>query len=71
MDYQDRYDELDNIVRTLDILIDETTDEYYINIFNEIKCEAQDELEEVDEKLQAEQDMENKQQEREYWEEAI
>ena len=27
MDYQDRYDELDNIVRTLDILVDDINDQ--------------------------------------------
>ena len=48
---QNKYDELDNIVRTLDVLIDETADKYYIDILNDIKFEAQNELEEVQEEL--------------------
>lgn len=55
MDYQDRYDELDNIVRTLDILADETNDKYYVALINDIKFEAENELEEVAEKLDEEQ----------------
>ena len=55
MDLQDRYDELDNIVRTLDILADETNDKYYVALINDIKFEAENELEEVAEKLDEEQ----------------
>lgn len=51
MDYQDRYDELDNIVRTLDNLVDDITDKNYIDMLNEIKFEAENELEEVEEIL--------------------
>lgn len=54
MDYQDRYDELDNIVRTLDILVDDINDKYYIDLINDIKYEAENELEEVAEKLEEE-----------------
>ncbi len=71
MDYQDRYDELDNIVRTLDILVDDINDKYYIDLINDIKFEAENELEEVAEKLQEEQRREKRQQEKDYWEEAI
>lgn len=71
MDYQDRYDELDNIVRTLDILADDINDKYYIDLINDVKFEAENELEEVAEKLEEEQKREEKQQEKEYWEEAI
>ena len=71
MDYQDRYDELDNIVRTLDILVDDINDKYYIDLINDIKYEAENELEEVAEKLQGEQRREERQQEKDYWEEAI
>lgn len=60
MDIQDRYDELDNIVRTLDNLIDEITDEDYIDIFNNIKCEAQDEMEELEEKIRKEEEQEER-----------
>mgnify|MGYP001854117172 CR=1 FL=1 len=71
MDYQDRYDELDNIVRTLDILVDDINDKYYIDLINDIKFEAENELEEVAEKLQEEQRREERQQEKDYWKEAI
>ena len=71
METQDRYDELDNIVRTLDILVDETNDKYYIDLINDIKFEAENELEEVAEKLEEEQRREEIQQERDYWKEVI
>lgn len=71
MDYQNRYDELDNIVRTLDILADDTNDKYYVDLINDIKFEAENELQEVAEKLEEEQRREEMQQERDYWEEAI
>ena len=55
MNNQDRYDELDNIVSSLNILIDEIRDKDYVDMLNEIKYQAQDELEELEEILQAEQ----------------
>ena len=66
MDYQNRYDELDNIVRTLDILVDDINDKYYIDLINDIKFEAENELEEVAEKLEEEREREEMQQEYEY-----
>lgn len=66
MDTQDRYDELDNIVRTLDILADDINDKYYIDLINDIKYEAENELEEVAEKLEEEQKREERQLEYEY-----
>lgn len=66
MDTQDRYDELDNIVRTLDILADDINDKYYIDLINDIKYEAENELEEVSEKLEEEQRREERQQEYEF-----
>lgn len=66
MDYQDRYDELDNIVRTLDILVDDINDKYYIDLINDIKFEAENELEEIAEKLQEEQRREERQMNYEY-----
>ena len=71
MDYQDKYDELDNIVRTLDILIDDINDKYYIDLINDIKYEAENELEEVAEKLEEEQKKKEVQQGRDYWKEGI
>lgn len=66
MDYQDRYDELDNIVRTLDILVDDINDKYYIDLINDIKFEAENELQEVEEKLQEENKREKMQMNYEY-----
>ena len=66
MNYQDRYDELDNIVRTLDILVDDINDKYYIDLINDVKFEAENELEEVAEKLQEEQRREEMQMNYEY-----
>lgn len=51
MDLQERFDELDNIVRTLDGLINDIKDKEYIDMLNEVKYEAEDELREVEEKL--------------------
>ena len=61
MDLQERYDELDNIVSSIDILVDDITDKNYIDMLNEIKFNAQNELEEVEEKLQEEYNKEEKQ----------
>ena len=52
MDLQRKYDELDEIVSSINLLIDEIDDQDYIDDLNEIKYRAQDELEEVQEKLQ-------------------
>ena len=51
MNYYDKYDELYNIVSTLDCLVDETKDQYYKDVLNEIKYEAQTELDGVEEKI--------------------
>lgn len=66
MNLQDRYDELDTIIRELDYLIDEINDKYYIDIFNDTKFEAQNELEEVREKLIEQYDEEEKELNYEY-----
>ncbi len=71
MDYQSRYDELDEIIDSIDILVDKITDKDYIERLNEIKFDAQNELDEVSDKLQEEYDREEKQREKEYWEGVI
>lgn len=71
MDLQDRYDELDNIISSIDILVDEISDKDYIDRLNEIKFDAQNEKEEVEEKLEKEREEEERQQEKEYLKEAI
>jgi len=58
MELQDRYDELDNLISSLNSLIDELTDKNYIEQLELIKFEAQNELEEVSEQLSAEQERE-------------
>ena len=64
--YQDKYDELDNIISSIDILVDEISDKDYIDRLNEIKFDAQNEKEEVGEKLEKEREEEEKQQALEY-----
>lgn len=71
MDYQDRYDELDNIISSLNILIDEISDKSYIEQLQEIKYQAEDEMQEVEEKLQEEYKKEECTREQEYLREAI
>lgn len=71
MDYQDKYDELDNIVNTLGTLIDEISNRNYIDALNEIAYEANNELREVEEKLQEQRDREYAEQEKQYWEGVI
>lgn len=66
MNYQDRYDELENIDNTLGMLVDEITDKYYIDMLNELRFEAQDELKEVSEKLYEEEKAEQEELENEY-----
>lgn len=58
MNLQDRYDELDNLISSLDSLIDELTDKNYAEQLEFIKFEAQNEFEEVSEQLSTEQERE-------------
>lgn len=58
MELQDRYDELDNLIGSLNSLIDELTDKNYIEQLELIKYEAQNEFEEVSKQLSAEQEKE-------------
>lgn len=58
MELQDRYDELYNLISSLDSLMNELTDKNYIEQLELIKFEAQTELEEVSEQLSAEQERE-------------
>ena len=66
MDLQERYDELDNIVSSIDILVDDISDKEYIDMLNEIKFNAQNEKEEIEEKLQEEYEKEERQMNYEY-----
>lgn len=58
MDLQDRYDELYNLISSLDSLMNELTDKNYIEQLELIKFEAQNEFEEVSEQLSVEQEKE-------------
>lgn len=58
MELQDRYDELYNLISSLDSLMNELTDKNYIEQLELLKFEAQNEFEEVSEQLSAEQERE-------------
>lgn len=60
MDLQEEYDELDNIISTLDTLISEIKDKYYIDSLNELKFEAQTRLSEIEPELMKQQYAEEK-----------
>lgn len=66
MDLQERYDELDNIVSTLDSLINEINDESYIKDLQYIKYQAENERDEVETNLQKEQNKEYKEMNRQF-----
>lgn len=51
---QEKYDELDNIIRTIDSLVNDIADKYYIDVLNSIKYEAQTDMKEIGEELQEE-----------------
>lgn len=46
-----KYDELENIVDTLGILIKETTDKYYIDALTDIRLQAFGEFEDTEKEL--------------------
>ena len=71
MDLQEKYDELDNIISTLNVLVEEIEDKDYIEQLREIKYQAENEMEKVEKELQEMRDREEAEQEREYWKEAI
>lgn len=58
MELQDRYDELDNLISSLNSLMDDLTDKNYIEQLELIQSEAQNEFEEVSEQLSAKQERE-------------
>ena len=66
MDLQEKYDELDNIITTLDSLIEDITDQNYIDQLRETLYQAQDEIEEIEPLLQEQYDREERELEYEY-----
>ena len=70
MEIQERYDELYNIVDTLDTLIEELDGKYmqnYIDQLRETMWEAQTEMDLIEPELQKSQWKEEQAQENEYW----
>ena len=70
MNLQDRYDDLDNLIRNIEITIEEIEDKKYmkdcIDSLNYIKYDLENNKEDVEEKLEEEQRREERQQEYEY-----
>ena len=56
----ERYDELDNIVNTLDTLIGEISDKYYIDVLEETKMEAFSQREEIQKEIEELEEKENR-----------
>ena len=56
----ERYDELDNIVNTLDTLIGEISDKYYIDVLEETKIEAFSQREEIQKEIEKLEEKENR-----------
>lgn len=67
MELQERYDELDNIVLTIRILVEDITDKEYIEQLEIIQLQAQEEIETIEQQLQKECDEVNKYQINEYF----
>lgn len=63
---QEKYDELENIVSTLDLLIDEVEDEYFQRSLRELKFEAEEQMEALNEDLMNEHYLEYEQANMEY-----
>ena len=66
-DLQERYDELDNIEITLNVLLEETTLDDWKETLMSLKFDAQNEKEAIEPRLQAMYDAEEREQERQYW----
>ena len=71
MDLQDEYDELTDIIDTLDNLIDRISDEDYIGQLRETMYQAENRRQEIEPRLQREQWEEERVQERVYWEAVV
>lgn len=71
MNKRDRYDELDNLITTLDVLIDEITSKDLKEDLISLKSQYYDEREELEEEISAEDlkeaEKELKERNREYW----
>ena len=65
-DLRDRYDELDNIISSIQNLIEEIKDRDYIERLEIIKFEAQDELNEIIPRIEQLEEEEEEEMNREY-----
>lgn len=68
---RDRYDELDNIISSIQILTKEIKDKDYIEKLEIIEFEAQDELDEITPRIEQLEEEEEKELENEYNRERI
>lgn len=66
MDLYDEQSELYDIVTTLDRLQDDVKNQYYKDVINEIKYEAQTQLDEVEDAIYKQEQAEEKELVREY-----
>lgn len=66
MDLQARFDELDDIVSTLGVLIQEISDKDYKEQLEIIRFQAMDEMEEVNNELEEEYNREQEEMERQF-----
>lgn len=71
MDLQTAYDDLENIVDTLDVLIKEISLQEYIEEFEWLKMKAISEKQDVEAELQAEYDREEEEMNRQFINERI
>lgn len=71
MEFQDKYDDLDNLESSLQILVYETLDKDYREELEDMLTRVQIDKEEIEPKVQEMQEREYKEQEREYWREAL
>ena len=71
MNLQEVYDDLDNIISTLDVLINEISQKDYIEELELIKYRAMSEKEDVEVELQKEYDREEEEMERQFDSERI
>lgn len=71
MDLQDKFDELENIIDSIDILINDITDADYIEQLNLIKYQAETEKEQIEGQLQKQQWQEQEQMKQDYIKEQI
>lgn len=68
MDIIDRYNELDNIISSLNLLIDELQSESDIEFFKNVIKDYEEEKDELEIQLQKESEEEIKERQKEYWE---